>query len=318
MTLAAGADGAASRHSRSPATRSSRRPCSRSPLRRRRLNDGRRSASGRDASSTARPSPADLRAASPRRSRAVSARRDAGPRGGARRRGPGEPGLRPQQGPRRPSRPACAPSTTRCRPTTREAELLALIARLNADPAVDGILVQLPLPPQIDAQKVIEAIDPAKDVDGFHPVNAGRLADRRAGLRALHAARLPAPRSRSVRPDLAGLEAVVVGRSNIVGKPMAQLLLARELHRDHGPFANAATCRTSAGAPTSWSPRSAGRNDARRLDQARRHRDRRRHQPRAGPRRRGRQDPARRRRGLRRGAGGRRARSRRCRAASGR
>ena len=105
------------------------------------------------------------------------------------------------------------------------AELLALVARLNADPAVDGILVQLPLPPHIDAAAVIEAIDPAKDVDGFHPVNAGRLA---TGLPAL----VPCTPLgcllllRSVHPHLAGLEAVVVGRSNIVGKPMAQLLLA--------------------------------------------------------------------------------------------
>jgi methylenetetrahydrofolate dehydrogenase (NADP+)/methenyltetrahydrofolate cyclohydrolase len=103
--------------------------------------------------------------------------------------------------------------------------LLDLIARLNADPAVDGILVQLPLPPQIDTQKVIEAIDPEKDVDGFHPVNAGRLMTGVPGL---------APCTplgclmliRSVRPDIAGLDAVVVGRSNIVGKPMAQLLIA--------------------------------------------------------------------------------------------
>ena len=109
--------------------------------------------------------------------------------------------------------------------TTGEAELLALIARLNADPAVHGILVQLPLPPQIDPQKVIAAIDPAKDVDGFHPVNAGRLS---AGLPAL------APctplgcvlLAKTVQPSLAGLEAVVIGRSNIVGKPLAQLLLA--------------------------------------------------------------------------------------------
>ena len=78
-----------------------------------------------------------------------------------------------QQGAARPSRPACAPSSTRCPPRTGEAELLALVARLNADPAVDGILVQLPLPKQIDAQKVIEAIDPAKDVDGFHPSMPG-------------------------------------------------------------------------------------------------------------------------------------------------
>ena len=88
-----------------------------------------------------------------------------------------------------------------------------------------GILVQLPLPAQIDAQKVIAAIDPAKDVDGFHPVNAGRLA---AGLPAL------APctplgciiLAKTVHPSLEGLEAVVIGRSNIVGKPLAQLLLA--------------------------------------------------------------------------------------------
>ena len=104
-------------------------------------------------------------------------------------------------------------------------ELLALIGRLNADPAVHGILVQLPLPPQIDAHAVIAAIDPEKDVDGFHPLNAGRLA---TGLPAL----LPCTPAgcvlltKTVLPSLAGCEAVVVGRSNIVGKPLAQLLLA--------------------------------------------------------------------------------------------
>jgi methylenetetrahydrofolate dehydrogenase (NADP+)/methenyltetrahydrofolate cyclohydrolase len=109
--------------------------------------------------------------------------------------------------------------------TTSEAELLSVVARLNADPAVDGILVQLPLPPQIDAAKVIEAIDPAKDVDGFHPINVGRLSAGQEALTPctpLGALML----LRSVRPALAGLEAVVVGRSNIVGKPMAQFLLA--------------------------------------------------------------------------------------------
>jgi methylenetetrahydrofolate dehydrogenase (NADP+)/methenyltetrahydrofolate cyclohydrolase len=106
-----------------------------------------------------------------------------------------------------------------------EAELLALIGKLNADPAVSGILVQLPLPSQIDAQKVIAAIDPAKDVDGFHPVNVGRLG---SGLPAL----VPCTPlgcvmlAKTVHASLAGLEAVVVGRSNIVGKPVAQLLLA--------------------------------------------------------------------------------------------
>jgi methylenetetrahydrofolate dehydrogenase (NADP+) / methenyltetrahydrofolate cyclohydrolase len=105
-----------------------------------------------------------------------------------------------------------------------EAELLTLIARLNADPAVNGILVQLPLPQQIDAQKVLNAIDPGKDVDGFHPLNAGRLA---TGLPAL----VPCTPlgciilAKSVQPSLAGLDAVVVGRSNIVGKPLAALLI---------------------------------------------------------------------------------------------
>jgi methylenetetrahydrofolate dehydrogenase (NADP+)/methenyltetrahydrofolate cyclohydrolase len=108
--------------------------------------------------------------------------------------------------------------------TTSADELLALVAALNADPAVDGILVQLPLPRHIDERAVIEAIDPDKDVDGFHPVNAGRLATGIAGF-------VPCTPLgcllliRDVRPALAGLEAVVIGRSNIVGKPMAQLLL---------------------------------------------------------------------------------------------
>ena len=110
--------------------------------------------------------------------------------------------------------------------TTPEADLLALIAELNADKAVNGILVQLPLPKQIDAQKVIAAIDPAKDVDGFHPINVGRLA---SGLPAL----VPCTPmgcvllAKTVHASLAGMEAVVIGRSNIVGKPMAQLLLSR-------------------------------------------------------------------------------------------
>ncbi len=109
--------------------------------------------------------------------------------------------------------------------TVSQAELIALVERLNADPAVHGILVQLPLPAQIDAQVVLNAIDPGKDVDGFHPVNAGRLA---VGLPALvpctplGCIRL----AKTVHPSLSGMEAVVVGRSNIVGKPLAQLLLA--------------------------------------------------------------------------------------------
>jgi len=106
-----------------------------------------------------------------------------------------------------------------------ERDLLALVAALNADPAVDGILVQLPLPPHIDSARVLEAVYPAKDVDGFHPVNAGRLA---VGLPAL----VPCTPSgcllllRDVVGDLTGAEALVIGRSNIVGKPMAALLTA--------------------------------------------------------------------------------------------
>ena len=105
-----------------------------------------------------------------------------------------------------------------------EADVLALVERLNADPAVDGILVQLPLPNHIDADKVLLTIDPAKDVDGFHPVNAGRLA---TGAQAL----VPCTPLGCLmllqdhHGSLAGMEAVIVGRSNIVGKPMAQLLL---------------------------------------------------------------------------------------------
>jgi methylenetetrahydrofolate dehydrogenase (NADP+)/methenyltetrahydrofolate cyclohydrolase len=107
---------------------------------------------------------------------------------------------------------------------TSEAELLRLVERLSADPSVSGILVQLPLPKHIDPQKIIAAVDPAKDVDGFHPVNAGRLA---TGLQAL----VPCTPlgcvmlAKTVQPSLEGLDAVVVGRSNIVGKPLAQLLL---------------------------------------------------------------------------------------------
>jgi methylenetetrahydrofolate dehydrogenase (NADP+)/methenyltetrahydrofolate cyclohydrolase len=107
---------------------------------------------------------------------------------------------------------------------TAERDLLALVARLNADDDVDGILVQLPLPGGVDEKKVIAAIDPAKDVDGFTRENAGRLAIGEAGLAPctpLGCLMLLKDRL----GDLSGLEAVVVGRSNIVGKPMAQLLL---------------------------------------------------------------------------------------------
>ena len=108
---------------------------------------------------------------------------------------------------------------------TSETELLQLVSDLNADERVDGILVQLPLPGHARADRVIETIDPSKDVDGFHPVNAGRLA---TGLPAL----VPCTPYgclyllNHVLGTVGGLNAVVIGRSNIVGKPMAQLLLA--------------------------------------------------------------------------------------------
>lgn len=110
--------------------------------------------------------------------------------------------------------------------TTSQTELLALVARLNASPEVDGILVQLPLPKGLDAGVVVEAIDPAKDVDGLHPVNQGRLVSGLPGLRPctpLGVMRLLA----TTGVELKGARAVVVGRSNLVGKPVAFLLLER-------------------------------------------------------------------------------------------
>jgi methylenetetrahydrofolate dehydrogenase (NADP+)/methenyltetrahydrofolate cyclohydrolase len=114
---------------------------------------------------------------------------------------------------------------TRLPATTSESDLLGVVGELNRRPDVDGILVQLPLPPHIDAGRVIEAIDPAKDVDGFHPLNSGRLAIGQPSLvpcTPLGCIML----AKSVQADLAGAEAVVIGRSNIVGKPVARLLLA--------------------------------------------------------------------------------------------
>ncbi len=107
--------------------------------------------------------------------------------------------------------------------STSEAELLALVASLNADPAVDGILVQMPLPKHINSDRVIAAIDPAKDVDGLHPINTGLLVSGRKGL-------VPCTPSgcmmliREAMGDISGAEAVVIGRSILVGKPMAALL----------------------------------------------------------------------------------------------
>ena len=118
-------------------------------------------------------------------------------------------------------------ATIRLAQTISESALLAEISRLNADPAVDGILVQLPLPAQISADAVIEAIDPAKDVDGFHPLNAGKLFTGRPTLvpcTPLGVMRLLAAAGISS----AGAHAVVLGRSAIVGRPMAALLIAAD------------------------------------------------------------------------------------------
>ncbi|WRT96143.1 tetrahydrofolate dehydrogenase/cyclohydrolase catalytic domain-containing protein (plasmid) [Novosphingobium sp. RL4] len=110
---------------------------------------------------------------------------------------------------------------------TGQAELLALIDRLNADPAVHGVLIQLPLPRGIDASLVLDRVAPGKDVDGFHPVNVGRLSSGTGGL-------VPCTPLGIMKlldgliDDYRGLEAVVIGKSNIVGKPVAMLLLERE------------------------------------------------------------------------------------------
>jgi methylenetetrahydrofolate dehydrogenase (NADP+)/methenyltetrahydrofolate cyclohydrolase len=111
--------------------------------------------------------------------------------------------------------------------TVRTEELLALVRKLNADPDVHGILVQLPLPASVDSAAVLAAVDPAKDVDGFHAVNAGNLA-------LGHPATVPCTPLgcliliREVLPTMSGKHALVIGRSNIVGKPMAQLLLQQD------------------------------------------------------------------------------------------
>ena len=179
---------------------------------------------------------------------------------------------------------ACDLSITSCRRTSRKTSSCGLLRKLNADDSVHGILVQLPLPKQIDAAAVLNAIDPAKDVDGFHPVNVGRLS---TGLPALvpctpvGSVRL----AKSIRGSLAGLDAVVLGRSNIVGKPLAQLLLAENAtvtiaHSKTKDLAGCLPPRRS----TFCSSRAAG-NGARQLDQTGRDRDRCRHQPRAGRRR---------------------------------
>ena len=148
------------------------------------------------------------------------------PGGDPGRRGPREPGLCPHQGPRRPGSRDRDPAPIRLKADIEQTYLLGTIRALNKDPAIDGILVQLPLPSGIDSQAVIEAVDPAKDVDGFHPTNVGHLADGRPVLvpcTPLGVMKLLRPRD----PD-PGAVAVVLGRSAIVGRPMARLLLAAD------------------------------------------------------------------------------------------
>ena len=169
---------------------------------------------------------------------------------------------------------------------TSEAELLALVQALNTDPAVHGILVQLPLPKHIDSARVLEAIAPAKDVDGFHPINVGLLSigdTRRALIPCTPAGAMILIDKACERLGwtLPGMEAVIIGRSNIVGKPMAQLLLGAPLHGDHRPFAHARSAFRRATRRHSRCRRRPAGNGARRLGQAGRDRDRRRHQSRA-------------------------------------
>jgi len=116
--------------------------------------------------------------------------------------------------------------TLRLPATTTLAELLARVAEANADPSIDGLLVQMPLPTGLDARRVLDAVDPAKDVDGFHPLNVGLLQQGRPGLVPCTPAGIMELLRRE-HFDVAGKRAVVVGRSEIVGKPMAALLLAQ-------------------------------------------------------------------------------------------
>ena len=114
-------------------------------------------------------------------------------------------------------------------------EMLELVAQLNARDEIDGILIQLPLPAQVDTKALLDAVSPAKDVDGFHPVNAGRLQAGRPALAPCTPAGIIEILKRSEIP-IAGQHAVVVGRSDIVGKPAAMLLAASERHGDHLPL----------------------------------------------------------------------------------
>ena len=173
-----------------------------------------------------------------------------------------------------------------------QADLLAVVAKLNADPAVHGILVQLPLPKSIDTETVINAIDPAKDVDGLHPNNAGRLAGGFAALSPctpLGCIIL----TKSVHASLEGMNAIVIGRSNLVGRPLVQLLLNENATVTIAHSRSKDLPQLCARADLVYAAVGKPEMVARRLDQAGRHRDRCRHQPHAIARR---QEPAPRRR----------------------
>src|ERR1700691_5349428 len=141
--------------------------------------------------------------------------------------------------------------------TATTAELLALVKDLNRRDEIDGILVQLPLPAQVDSKKILMAVDPAKDVDGFHPVNVGFLSTQRPGLVPCTPAGIMEILKRSNIP-VAGQEAVVVGRSDIVGKPAAMLLI-NAMPRSPSATQKLATCGQFAAALTFWLRLSAGR-----------------------------------------------------------
>ncbi len=225
------------------------------------------------------------------------------------------------QGEGHATRPGCTRRRSACRPTISEAELLAIVDRLNADPTIHGILVQLPLPKHIDSEKVLRRIDPDKDVDGFHPVNVGKLViGDQDGLPSGTPSGVQQMLIRS-GVETKGAHAVIVGRSNIVGKPMATLLI----QQGPGGDATVTVChsRTRDLPAVTRQRRHPHRGDREGRVRHRRHGpagrggDRRRDQP--GGRRLAAQGlPPRRRRRVRPGVRRSRPRSRRCRAASAR
>ena len=176
-------------------------------------------------------------------------------------------------------RRACSPARSACRPTPAQDNLLATLAALNADPDVDAILVQLPLPAHISPRAVLDAIDPAKDADGFAPMNVGRLQDGTALLAPCTPTGVMKLLAHA-GVSLNGCRALVLGRSAIVGKPVAVPAARRQRHSHHRPFPHAGPAGRMPprrGADRRGRPARAG---ARRLDRRWRGGDRCRHQPR--------------------------------------